>query len=152
LAALTGTGKLIVKSAGNNRGNPLHAQVPAAVRDSATLSVAGSAFQRVVAVDGYYPNARNLSVLVITPHGTQIGPVTKGSCNVVCNTGFPGQPTPDGDVYLENGFASSGGGDPEVYLEINVDSGQNMNGTWSIVFIPVSGPTTGAVDLWRYFN
>jgi subtilisin family serine protease len=151
LAALAGPGRIIVKSAGNDRGVARHAQVFAGGGPANVVMVVngGSVIGRKVAIDGYYESTENLSVQITTPGSTVIGPVTRGSFNAA----YPGQSTPNGTVYLENGTATTPAGDFQVYIEIYVSTGQNMNGNWTITFSPVSvGPANGEVDLWRYFT
>jgi minor extracellular serine protease Vpr len=150
LNALTGPGRIIVKSAGNDRGVARHAEALAAGSGTnVTLAVAGSAVGKSVQIDGYYESTENVSVKITTPNGTVIGPVTRGSIGAA----YPGASTTSGNVYLENGFSRTPGGDYEVYLEINTAANQNANGTWTIAFIPVAlGAARGEVDLWRFFS
>jgi subtilisin family serine protease len=148
LSAMTGPGRIIVKSAGNDRGIARHADVFAAGGGTnVTLSVAGSSTASFVGIDGYYNSTENVSVKITTPNATVIGPITRGNLNA----GYPGQSTLNGTVYLENGSTAQTSGDFEVYVEVNVGSGQNMNGTWTFTFLPVTlGAAGGEVDLWRY--
>lgn len=150
LSALTGPGRIIVKSAGNERSQARHAEVFAAgAGTNATMTIAGSAVGRIVAIDGYYEASENLNVQITTPNGTIIGPIAVGGINAA----YPGTATANGRVYLENGAALTATGDKEVYIEINVATAQNMNGTWTFRFIPVAlGAANGEVDLWRFFN
>jgi subtilisin family serine protease len=150
LSALTGPGRIIVKSSGNERAQARHAEVFAAgAGTNATMSIAGSAVGRIVAIDGYYEATENLNVQVTTPNGTIIGPIPVGGVSAP----FPGTVTLNGRVYVENGLTLTATGDKEVYVEISVASGQSMNGTWTFTFIPVAlGAANGEVDLWRFFN
>jgi len=150
LSAMTGPGRVIVKSAGNKRGQARHADVNAAgLGTNVTMLVSGSAVGRLYAIDGYYEATENVNVQITTPNGTVIAPLTRGSINAA----YPGTSTPNGNVYLENGAATTATGDYEVYVEVNVVSGQNMNGTWTFRFIPVAlGAANGEVDLWRFFS
>ena len=151
LSALTAPGRIIVKSAGNERGVAQHAEVFAAgAGTNVTMSVTGSGSGRTVAIDGYYEASENVSVTITTPSpgSTTIGPIALGALNAA----FPGQATSDGTVYLENGVSLTSTGDREIYVEINVGAGQNMNGTWTFTFTPVAlGAANGEVDLWRFF-
>jgi subtilisin family serine protease len=151
LSAMTGPGRIIVAAAGNDRQRQYHAEVFAAgAGTNAVLAVSNSALMRGIVVDGYYESTENVSVRLMTPNGTVIGPIPLGAMNAP----YPGLSTPNGDVYLENGVSTSGGGDPEIYVEINVSTAaQNMNGTWTYTLIPVAlGPANGEVDLWRAFS
>jgi subtilisin family serine protease len=149
LSALTGPGFVIVKSAGNERGVAQHAEVLAAgVGTNVTMNVAGSALNRVFAIDGYYNSTEAMNVRITTPGGTMIGPITLGNVNAA----YPGTSTTNGLVYVENGVFLTSGNAREVYIEVNVTTGQNMNGLWTFTFIPVAlGATNGEVDLWRFF-
>jgi subtilisin family serine protease len=145
LSALTGPGRIVVKSAGNGRGTARHAEAIGAA--NVTTSVTGSDVGGMVAIDGYYESTENLSVKVTTPDGAVVGPIARGAAAGP----YPGPPTPSGEVYLENGLSVTSTGDFEVYIEINVEAGQDMDGTWTITFTPVAlGPAHGEVDLWRF--
>ena len=150
LSALSGPGRIIVVSSGNYRGQALHAEVFAAgAGTNATMTVAGSQAGRAVFINGYYEASENLSVQVTTPAGTILGPVPLGGTNAA----FPGTATPSGRVFFENGVSLTATGDKQVFILIQVESGQSMNGTWTFRFIPVAlGAANGEVDLWRYFN
>ncbi|HYM81153.1 MAG TPA: S8 family serine peptidase, partial [Candidatus Limnocylindria bacterium] len=149
LSALTGPGRVVVAAAGNDRGRQYHAEVFAAGGGSdATLSVSNSATGREVVVAGYYESTENVSVRITTPDATVIGPIPLGGTN-----GATGQVTANGTVYVENGVSTSGGGDPEIFVDIEVGPGQNMNGIWTFTLIPVAlGTANGEVDLWRAFS
>jgi len=151
LTALTGPGRIIVKSAGNERSatNIRHAAVNAAgAGTNVTMSVSGSAAGRVIGIDGYYEGSETINVEITTPGGTVIGPLPLGGINAA----YPGAATANGLVYLENGAFITTGGAREVYIEIQA-TGATSNGTWTIRFIPVTlGATSGRVDLWRFFN
>lgn len=151
LSALTGPGRIIVKSAGNERGQARHAEVLAAgAGTNATMTVTGGTIAgRQIAIDGYYEASENINVQITTPNGTIIGPILLGGINA----GYPGTPTANGRVYLENGAALTATGDREVYVELLVEAGNSANGTWTFRFIPVAlGAANGEVDLWRFFN
>jgi len=150
LSALSGPGRIIVVSAGNYRGQSLHAEVFAAgAGTNATMQVGGSFGGRAVFINGFYEASENLNVQITTPQGTVLGPVPVGGTNAA----FPGTATTSGRVFLENGVSLTATGDKQVFIIIQVESGQNMNGTWTFRFIPVAlGAANGEVDLWRYFN
>ncbi|MEO5617614.1 MAG: S8 family peptidase [Candidatus Eisenbacteria bacterium] len=150
LTALTGPGRVIVKSAGNERSatNIRHAAVNAAgAGTDVTMLISGSAAGRVIGIDGYYEASEAINVQITTPGGTVIGPLALGGINA----GYPGAATPNGNVYLENGATTTVTGAREVYIEIGA-TGTTSNGTWTFRFIPVTlGATSGRVDLWRFF-
>jgi subtilisin family serine protease len=150
LNALTGPGRVIVKSAGNERGVAQHAEVFAAgLGTNATMTAAGSANNRIIAIDGYYEASEQVNVQITSPGGTVLGPYTLGTINGA----YPGILTPNGWVYVENGAALTATGDKEVYIEIRGTSTASFNGTWTFTFIPVAlGAANGEVDLWRFFQ
>ncbi len=150
LSALSGPGRIIVVSAGNYRGQSLHAErFAAGAGTNATMQISGSFGGRAVFINGYYEASESLSVQITTPQGTVLGPVPVGGTNAA----FPGTATTSGRVFLENGVSLTATGDKQIFIIIQVESGQNMNGTWTFRFIPAAlGAANGEVDLWRYFN
>jgi subtilisin family serine protease len=130
LSELAGPGRIIVKSAGNDRGLARHAGTNAtAIGASVTLSVSGSAQSRSFAIDGYYDASEMIDVEVRTPSGAIIGPIALGDQSAM----YPGSPTPNGDVYLSNDSLDTGR--RNIYLEVTASSvTENMNGTWTFLF------------------
>jgi subtilisin family serine protease len=152
LSAMTGPGRLVVKSAGNERTNANHAEVFATVAGTnATMSVSGGAAAgTVVAIDGYYESTEILSVQITTPGGFVVGPVLLGTASAP----YPGVATPaNGLVYIENGMTLTATGDRQVYIELNNPGGATLTGTWTIRFFGIGlGAANGEVDMWRFFN
>jgi subtilisin family serine protease len=135
LNALTGPGRIVVVSAGNEGGEPVHAEVvaPGAGDISSTMRILTSAADDVVALDGYYAASGNLRVTVTSPHGFVVGPLAVGAINAA----YPGQLTADGQIYVENGASLTASGDREVYVELSVPNpsgGRDMSGTWTFRF------------------
>lgn len=162
LDALVGPGRSICVSAGNDGGTttPLshrHARVFAnGAPAAAVLTLSGTGSGRIVGVDGYYDAADPMTVTVSHPTYGTFGPYAMG----VINAAYPGVQfgtgTTKGFLYLENGVASSGSGDPEVYCEIRAGTttGSTFNGNWTFTFTPTgaAGPEGGRVDLWRFYS
>ncbi len=152
LSAMTGPGRIVVKSAGNERTNANHAEIFAAAGGTnVTMSVTGGTLNgHAIAIDGYYEATENLSVQITTPGGFVVGPITLGTDSGA----FPGTLSPtNGWVYIENGVALTATGDKQVYIELNNPGGHTLNGTWTIRFFGVTlGAALGEVDLWRFFN
>jgi subtilisin family serine protease len=147
LNALLGPGRIVVKSAGNDRGKAIHAQVFAtSVGASATLAVTGSGLNRYFEIDGYYNATERLRVKLRSPNGTTIGPLAVNSENAP----WPGQTTSNGTIYLAHDSLSSGR--KNVYLQVQIDkTNANMNGTWTITLLADQlGAANGETDLWRY--
>jgi subtilisin family serine protease len=147
VTALSGPGRIVVKSAGNDRGKAVHAQVFATAGGaSATVSVAASATGRYFYIDGYYNATERLRVRMTTPNGTIIGPLVVKTENAP----WPGATTGNGLVYVAHDSLS--GGRKNIYIEVYSDQAtHSMNGTWTItLFADQLGPANGEVDLWRY--
>jgi subtilisin family serine protease len=152
---LVGPGRVVVVSAGNDRGSNWHAKLFAAAADSAKMFISGVAATPAagnpnVAIDGYYPASDNIAVTLRAPNGQLIGPIALGASNAA----YPGATfTGVGRVYIENGVFTSANGDKEIYFEISRTSTTNTpNGTWTFLFTPVSAPGGGRVDMWRFYN
>lgn len=141
---LSGPGRVVVAAAHNWRGLPVHAEVFAGPSPGvATLAVSGASTASWFQADGYYPHTDNVQVTVTAPGGTVVGPIMLGGENAP----YPGAATPDGRVYVWNGYSYSSV-DPEVYLEVRAES-QSVNGTWTMSFTKTAGPGDGQVDLWQ---
>jgi hypothetical protein len=152
LNALCGPGRIVAKSAGNDRGTNLHAMLFATgAGDSAKLTVAGGTTSgRLLAIDGYYGASDNLNVTIRSPGNKFIGPITLGNVNAA----YPGATTGvNGRVYLENGLSLTSRGDREVYVELtSLGTGVgSITGIWTFYFTPVSLGGDARVDLWRYY-
>lgn len=150
LSALSGPGRIIVNSAGNEGNSARHAEIFATgVGASATMNVTNSTTGHAIAIDGYYEATENMTITVQTPNGTVIGPVAAGNFNA----GYPGPATANGHVYVENGLSLTSTGDKQVYIEINVALGQSAIGLWTITATAVAlGPANGELDMWRFYN
>jgi hypothetical protein len=157
LNALTGPGKIIVGSAGNDYGAGTHARCTSTtVNDSTTFSVpsyTGSAGTDFYLVDGWYEGSDSYQITLISPNGKVFGPVLKGGIYVAPNNGGDAQ-NADGRVYIENGTAPAANGDANVYIEVSDLSGAPIPrvGTWRIRVRPVSVASTGRVHFWSYSN
>ena len=163
LTLLTGAGRIICNSAGNDRGTGaagspyIHARMFAPILgDSAKLTIAGASSNppagsaASVAIDGYYEAADNISIRIRTPNNTFIGPITLGNANGT----YPGTVyTGVGRVYIENGLSTTSTGKKEIYFEMSRTSSANTpNGTWTFYFTPVVLGGGGRVDMWRYYT
>jgi hypothetical protein len=153
LNALCGPGRIVAKSAGNDRGTNIHAMLFAmGAGDSAKLTVAGGTVSgRLLAVDGYYGASDDISVTIRTPGNLFIGPIPLGSANAA----YPGAITNvNGRVYIENGLSLTARGDREVYVELaSRGTGVgSITGVWTFYFTPVSLGGDARVDLWRYYT
>jgi subtilisin family serine protease len=145
--AMSGPGRIVVMSSGNDRNAPLHAEWVVG-NPAVTMNLGStSATPRFTAINGYYEASEQLNVSITTPGGTVVGPITLGNMSAA----YPGVPTANGNVYLENGVALTATGDRQVYIELNAPNGATISGTWTITFTPVViGPANGEVDLFRF--
>jgi subtilisin family serine protease len=143
--ALSGPGKVVVISAGNDRGQALHAEwFPG--NPSPTMSIGTSGSSRFVVIRGYYEASEQLNVTITTPNSTVIGPVALGGQS----GSYPGPSTANGNVYIENGVSLTATGDKLVYIELNATTAAAINGTWTFTFTPiVVGAAGGEIDLFR---
>jgi minor extracellular serine protease Vpr len=146
--ALTGPGKIVVASAGNNQQDDLHGQVNVTSPSTTmTLGVpayapAGGPGNDFMIFSGWYEGADFMSLTITTPNGFSLGPVAPGT-NASLNT-------QDGFINLNNGITTPSNGDHEIYLEI-YDATANRSpepGTWQFVFTPITLGSTGRVDMY----
>ncbi len=144
--ALSGPGKVVVLSAGNDRNAALHAEwFPASPAPTMAIS-STSPSARFTVIRGYYEASEQLDVSITTPGGTTVGPIALGGIS----GGYPGPLTGNGNVYIENGVSLTSTGDKLVYIELNAVNGATISGTWTFTFTPiVIGAAGGEVDLWR---
>lgn len=157
LQALTGPGRIIVASAGNDASSSTHARLTSvATPDSAKFSVpayAGSAAIDFLLLDGWYEGSDDVRVTLVSPTGKVFGPVSKGT---VFNSPASGADpaNADGRIYIENGFASTSNGDENLYIEVSDQGGapKPRNGVWTIRITPISVVSTGKVHFWSYSN
>lgn len=152
LNALTGPGKIIVASAGNEGADDLHGQVTlsGATPQNMTLSVpaytaASGAGNDFLLFSGWYAGTSQISVKIVTPSGVTLGPVATGA-NLL------GQNTVDGYLNINNGTSTPSNGAHEIYVEVydNNVSKPPMTGTWTFTFTPVSIPGGGRLDMYLY--
>jgi subtilisin family serine protease len=146
LAALTGHGKLLIKSAGNENNRNLHAQVNAGAAPGTPARLANTAPPGPgrMAVDGYYHQADNISMTLTLPNGVTLGPVAQGGALFTTVAGV-------GTIYMENGVTPTNSGDHEVYVQIDNSGGVlPATGNYTMRFIAVATPAGGEVDLWRF--
>jgi subtilisin family serine protease len=150
---MTGPGRAVVFSAGNDRGALIHAETNATAGGAAiTMScVNGNVLNRRFQINGWYNATEMVDVTVTTPNGTVIGPITLGTMNAA----YPGTATANGAVYVENGVTLSTNGSPQIIIDVINQNAvtQNLTGTWTYTFTAVAlGVANGEVDLWRNFQ
>ena len=147
-------GKAVVTVAGNDGKTSVHAQAQIAnnkavitFRVSGYTPTAGADNDQLI-FDGWYDGAQKIGVTLISPSGASYGPSLPGSV-------FD-KKTPDGSIYMWNGFYQDGesyragvnplNGDREIYIQISDESGAEPPavGEWQMVF---SG-SGGTIDVW----
>jgi subtilisin family serine protease len=154
LNALTGPGKIIVASAGNEGADRLHGQLTltGSTPQSMTLTVpaytpgAGTGDDFLL-FSGWYAGTSQISLTIVTPTGVILGPVSTG-------TNLLGQNTVDGWLDIHNGTSAPTNGAHEIYIQLYdaVSTNPPKNGTWTFTFTPVSIPGGGRVDAYLYEN
>lgn len=157
LNALTGAGKVIVASAGNDYGAGTHARCTSTtVNDSTTFTVpvyTGSAATDFFLFDGWYEGSDSYQITLISPMGKVYGPVLKGGLYVAPASGADPQ-NADGRVYIENGTSPAANGDVNVYIEVSdlSNAPKPRNGSWRVRIRPVTVASAGRVHFWSYSN
>ena len=146
-AAMSGPGKVVVMSAGNDRNAPVHAEWFPGNPNPTMSMTSTSATARFTAIRGYYDATEQMNVTITTPGGAVVGPIALGGMSGA----YPGPLTVNGNVYIENGVSLTSTGDKLVYIEMNAVNGPTMAGTWTFTFTPVViGAAAGEIDMWRF--
>ena len=148
--ALTGPGKIVVASAGNNQENDQHGQTFAnGAPGIMTLAVPayapkGGAANDFMLFSGWYEGVDFMTLTITTPNGFTIGPVATGA-----GASLNSQ---DGFINLNNGVTSPSNGDHEIYIEIyDATAGRTPEpGTWTFTFNPTQIGAAGRVDMYTF--
>jgi subtilisin family serine protease len=148
LSQMSGPGRIVVKSAGNDRGSELHAETYIGAGGSQIIDFYVpnvSAFNRIITIEGYYSSAANLTLIVDPQFGVgQVAAVPRGTRNAP----WPGVDTPWGWLYIENGLSQSGTGDHRIYLEIRAFYEDTPVGLWKMTFLSMNA-FPAQLDMWR---
>ncbi len=160
LTELTGPGRLIVASAGNDGIDPVHARltVPPGGRDSASVVIdygpqGPDELLNFMTVDAFYYTPDAFEVTLVSPGGRRFGPIGLGE-------EVPETATPDGTVSLLHWDADSTVS-PNIEVDIEITNFQAgpakpgvlagpepAEGTWHVVFQDLGSTGTRVVDLW----
>ncbi len=150
---LTGPGRIVVASAGNDGDTNLHGRVSVA-GGVQTMTLAVPTYTKnpgtqndYLLFSGWYEGADDVSLTIVSPSGFTFGPVEPG-------TDLTGQSSKDGYLNIYNGTSAPSNGDHEIYIEL-FDAFANSApkpGTWEVTFTPVSLGSTGRVDMYLYAN
>jgi subtilisin family serine protease len=151
IGSLTGAGKIVVCSAGNDGGQGVHAlqHVPAGGGNKTvtfnipTYTANALTSNDFVQLDCYYDETANMTVSITSPRGTSnVSNVTFGTYKSSTGT--------DGYVYMENGYTPSTSGLQNIFIQIYDGTTAKVPrvGNWTITLTPVSG-TNPRLDCWN---
>ncbi|HYJ32658.1 MAG TPA: S8 family serine peptidase [Candidatus Binatia bacterium] len=150
--ALTGPGRIVVASAGNTGEDDMHGRLDLNGTTPQSMTVTVPTYTKnagtqndYLLFSGWYAGADQVSLTIITPSGTTIGPIATGLSSTSNNTG-------DGYINAYNGTTAPANGDHEIYVEI-FDAFANKapkSGTWEFRLTPVALMTTGIADMYLY--
>ena len=148
--ALTGPGKIVVASVGNRQQDALHGQITLSGTTPQSMTLDVPAYTRnqgpgndYMVFSGWYEGGDQVSLTIVTPGGTTIGPIAMGTESIDNNTA-------DGYINAYNATTTPTNGDHEIYAEIYDDNANKApaTGTWTFTFTPVSLGSTGRVDMY----
>jgi subtilisin family serine protease len=150
--ALTGPGRIVVASSGNTGEDDMHGRLDLNGTTPQSMTVTVPTYTKnagtqndYLLFSGWYAGADQVSLTIVTPSGTTIGPIATGLSSTANNTG-------DGYINAYNGTTTPANGDHEIYVEI-FDAFANKapkSGTWEFRFTPVALMTTGIADMYLY--
>ncbi len=134
LDALSGNGRIIVKSGGNTGEDRRHGRVEVAHGYTGTLTwnvsnyTASYSNYNYIDLDAFYQASESLTVTLLSPNGQVLGPVPVSYYTPQAVS------TPDGAIYLENGIETTPSGLNHVFVEIwDPQVGQEpARGTWTL--------------------
>src|SRR5205085_2735145 len=118
LDALTGPGRIVVKSAGNGGAERRHGRVDIVHGQNGSLSWNVSAYTpstdryNYFDLDAWYPAQDTLSASLVSPGGQVLGPVPLGYYTPAAIS------TPEGAMYAENGVETSPSGARHLFVEV----------------------------------
>ena len=142
---LTGAGKLIVTSAGNNQGKAVHAEsiVSASGSVSCSFNVPSSPAISETWIDIWVDAGDTYNVSVTAPSSSSTGDQGPGGSDSWTLSG-------EGEVYIENyNNTSHPEGDQEIFIQIQgIGSGNVAAGSWSFTLTRIASGGDGAFDAW----
>lgn len=134
--SFTGTGKVVVVSAGNSGGDNIHYSntIPPGGSSSFSVSIPGytpapGAYNDYLSFETWFENNSSVSVTVRTPGGTEFSQAPGGQSYPV---------TSEGKLYLYNNIVAQNG-DREIYFEIYDETSVPASGSWVVTFTNTSG-------------
>lgn len=142
---LTGPGKLVVASAGNDTGDKRHAEDTLSASGSSTtrFNVPSSPGVNELWIDAWVDNGDTYNVSVTAPDSTVVGPVSPGNTDTQQIAAY-------GEVYIENLNAGDHPeGDKEIFIRvIGIDENNITSGDWSFTLERSQAGGDGAFDAW----
>jgi subtilisin family serine protease len=150
---LTGSGRIVVSTAGNRQGDDLHGRIDldGTTPESMTMSVPTYSKKPgtdndYLLVGAWYPGLDQISLTVTSPDGSTLGPVSPGTTQSLNSS--------DGFITIFNATTSPTNGDNEINVEIidQFSAKAPQSGTWTFTFTPITLNSTGVVDAYIYAN
>jgi subtilisin family serine protease len=150
--ALTGPGRIVVASAGNNGEDDMRGQLDLNGTTPQNMTMNVPTYTRNAGVQndfilftGWYEGGDQISMTITTPGGTTIGPIVPGASST-------GNNTTEGYVNAYNSVTTPSNGDNEIYVEIfdAFSTRPPAAGTWTFRFTPLSLGSTGVVDMYIF--
>jgi len=154
LDALTGSGRVIVTSASNDRGLGIHARgtIPTNGQPSSltfdfeidSYGASPGTQNDIVVFSAWYAGTDDYTITVTGPGGD---PVTATKGNLVAFD------TNDGAIQIENGYSTPPNGDTEVFIAIfdYVPNHTPSPGAWTMTFDRASSSASN-IDAWMYYS
>ena len=152
LENLAGPGRIVVVSAGNDGGLPIHAHLDLDVGgeglitfDVPTYTPEEGDRNDTIRMNGWYDGETGVDLELLSPGGDYACACPYGE-SVTCDTGA-------GYIWLDNasGGVNPNNGDNEIALKIHDNNPYTPpgSGTWTMRFIHEAGAPAG-IDLWSY--
>ena len=152
LSALSGPGKVLIASAGNEGDSGLHGQLTLSSTTTDNMTLVVPAYTPAVGtgndfflLSGWYPSRSRITLTITTPSGARVGPLATGQS-------LNGQNTQDGYVDVHNATSSPPNGGHEIFVQVydGIASRPPGTGTWTFSFTPVFLQGGGRVDTYLY--
>ena len=152
LENLTGPGRVVVASAGNDGGMPLHAHLDLEVGDAGEVTFEIPEYtpwsgerNDTIRMNGWYDGEASLAIEILTPDGEYSCPCPPGE-TTVCDTG-------DGYIWIDNGAGGVNPNNGDHQVEVKIQDQSQFNtpepGLWTIRAAHEGGAAT-ELDFWTY--
>jgi subtilisin family serine protease len=150
---LTGSGRIVVSTAGNRQGDDLHGRIDLDGTTPGSMTMSVPTYSKKPGTDNdyllvgaWYPGLDQISLTVTSPNGATLGPVSPGTTQSLNSS--------DGFITIFNATTSPTNGDNEINVEIidQFSAKAPQSGTWTFTFTPITLTSTGVVDAYIYAN